>query len=74
MSIVNIALAELNIDVNEDINAAIITASIRPRAPSGINFIISRGYALFVHPLLLPQYAKHSSGSAQATSSTNQWR
>ena len=33
MSIVKIVEAELNTDVREDIKAAIITASIRPRSP-----------------------------------------
>ena len=33
-SIVNITEHELNTEVREDINAAIITATIRPRAPA----------------------------------------
>ena len=33
MSIVNIVEEELKMEVREDISAAIITASIRPRAP-----------------------------------------
>jgi len=33
----------LNIEVSEDINADIITASIRPLAPFGMSFTTSRG-------------------------------
>jgi hypothetical protein len=40
---VNIVDEELNIDVNDDINAAIIQASIRPRKPFGINSITING-------------------------------
>ena len=36
ISIVNIVLLELNIDVNEDIRAANMTANIIPRAPDNI--------------------------------------
>lgn len=43
MSMVNMALLELNIDVNEDIKAAIITASISPLAPGGINSMTNFG-------------------------------
>ena len=59
ISIVNIALLELNIDVSEDISAAIITASIRPLAPAGIRSITSLGYAIFEHPLRLPHICSH---------------
>ena len=69
ISIVNIVLAELKIDVNEDISADIITASISPLAPSGIKSIINFGYAKFEQPFSLPQYFLHTAGSAQATSS-----
>jgi hypothetical protein len=37
-------LVELNIDVTEDIKAAIITAIIKPRAPVGNNEITNFGY------------------------------
>lgn len=43
MSMVNMALLELNIDVNEDIKAAIITANINPLAPGGINSMTNFG-------------------------------
>ena len=43
MSIVNIALLELNMEVNDDISDAIITANIRPLPPGGIKFITSLG-------------------------------
>jgi hypothetical protein len=69
MSIVNIVLLELNIDVSDDIRAAIITANIRPRAPLGINLMTSNGYAMFEHPDGLPHILLHVSGSAQPISS-----
>lgn len=37
ISIVKMTLLELKIEVREDIRAAIITASISPRAPGGIS-------------------------------------
>jgi hypothetical protein len=57
-------------DVNDDIRAAIITANIKPRAPSGIKFSTSFGYAMSVHPLAFPQIFLQIAGSAQPTSST----
>ena len=43
MSIVKIVLALLKIDVNEDINADIITAIIKPFSPFGISSNTSIG-------------------------------
>jgi hypothetical protein len=59
----------LNIDVNDDISDAIITASIKPLPPGGIKFITSLGYAIFEHPPSLPQIALHSIGSLHPISS-----
>jgi hypothetical protein len=69
MSIVNMALLELKIEVNEDISAAIMTASIMPRAPVGIKSITSFGYAMFEQPDGVPHILRHSSGRLQPTSS-----
>ncbi len=43
MSIVNIVLLELKMDVSDDMRAAIITANIRPRAPFGMSLMTSSG-------------------------------
>jgi len=64
---VNNALLELKIEVNEDMSAAIITASIRPLAPIGIRSITNLGYAMLEQPLGLPQISIHSSGVLQPT-------
>ena len=69
MSIVNIALLELKIEVKEDIKAAIITANMSPLAPGGISSITSLGYAILEQPLGLPQIDIHSSGVLQPISS-----
>lgn len=65
ISIVNMVDEELNIDVNEDIRAAIMQASIRPRKPLGISSITMRGYAMSAHDASLPQIALHVSGVEQ---------
>ena len=43
---------ELKIDVNEDMSAANITASIRPRTPTGKSSLTSFTKATFVQPAL----------------------
>ena len=43
---------ELNIELNEDISAASMTANINPLAPIGINSFTSLMNARFVHPPL----------------------
>ena len=65
ISIVNIVDEELNIDVSDDINAAIIQASIRPRKPFGINRITINGYAISVQDILFPHISVHESGVEQ---------
>ncbi len=69
ISIVNMALPELKTDVRDDINAAITTANIRPRAPIGIKSITNFGYAKLVQPISLPHIRLHSAALAQTTSS-----
>ena len=52
MSIVKMVELELNIELNEDISAASMTANINPLAPIGINSFTSLMNARFVHPPL----------------------
>ncbi len=67
ISIVKMALAELKTEVKDDKSAAIITANIKPLAPTGSKLITINGYAKLEHPFSLPQYFLHISGLAQAT-------
>ena len=60
MSIVNSVLALLKTDVSDDIRADIITASMRPLAPSGSRFTTNLGYALSPQPYSFPQAAIQS--------------
>ena len=57
---VKIVEEELKIEVNEDMRAANMTASIIPLAPVGISSVTSLTNAMLVHPLLLPQILSHS--------------
>ena len=52
MSIVKMVELELNIELNDDISAASMTASINPLAPIGINSFTSLIKARFVQPPL----------------------
>ena len=67
-SIVKIVEEELNIEVKEDMRAAIITANMRPFKPGGISSSTSLTYAMLVQPVWEPQILLHSVGLEQATS------
>ena len=60
MSMVKMVEEELKMEVREDMSAASITASIMPRAPTGISSVTSFTKAMLVQPLLLPQILRHS--------------
>ena len=62
ISIVNIVDDELNIEVNDDMRAAIMQAKISPRKPFGINRITINGYAMSVQDNSLLQMPLHVSG------------
>ena len=55
ISMVNIVLLLLNMEVSEDMSADIMTASMSPRAPVGMSRITRVGYATFVQPTSDPQ-------------------
>ena len=59
--------AELNIEVKDDINAANMTANIRPRNTIGETFNTKNTKATLEQPLVDSQMALHFSGSEQAT-------
>ena len=67
-SIVKMVEDELNIEVREDMRAAIMTASMRPLRPEGIRSSTSLMYAMLVQPDSEPHFLRHSAGLEQATS------
>lgn len=69
ISIVNNVELELKIDVNDDMSAAIMTANIRPRAPTGNFLTTSFGYATFEQPFAILQTSLQTFGSSQPISS-----
>lgn len=64
---VNTVEAELNIEVNDDINAANMTANIKPRKMMGETFNTKNTKATFEQPLVDSQISLHFSGLEHAT-------
>ncbi len=66
MSMVKSVLLELKMEVREEMRADIMTASIRPRRPSGMRRSTSVGNAM-LEQLSWPQFSWQTAGSAQPT-------